>query len=291
MEFGKVHHPLSIDYTLPDTEPARVGPPVSPDALELRIGAPQWTQPAWKKWLGGEKGLAGYARLMNAVEMNTTFYAWPKAATLENWKRQVDADFAFCPKIPRRLSQGLGQPRSGEGLRRFAEDIALLEPCIGSCFLQLPESFAPGRGEELFERLRHWPAGGPRLSVECRHGAFFAPAAWERLTAALRELGHGLVVTDTPGRRDVLHTQATASWVMLRFAGCGVASIDEARLRAWGAQLERFARAGVQRIWVFLHLPQDSAIPPMAAWLAQRLEKPFSKAARHPLLINSLQNE
>ena len=44
--------------------------------------------------------LDAYARVVNAVEGNTTFYATPDAATIDRWRAATPPGFRFIFKLP-----------------------------------------------------------------------------------------------------------------------------------------------------------------------------------------------
>ena len=48
--------------------------------------------------------LDAYARVVNAVEGNTTFYATPDAATIDRWCAATPPGFRFVFKLPREIT-------------------------------------------------------------------------------------------------------------------------------------------------------------------------------------------
>ena len=75
----------------------------------FRVGCPMWAHRPWVgKWYpqttrpGTELGL--YAKLCNAVEGNTTFYATPTESVSAGWAAQVPAGFRFVNKLPRAVT-------------------------------------------------------------------------------------------------------------------------------------------------------------------------------------------
>lgn len=48
-----------------------------------------------------EDKLKAYAKLFNFVEVNTTFYHYPRLATVRSWRRRVPKDFTFTVKCHR----------------------------------------------------------------------------------------------------------------------------------------------------------------------------------------------
>ena len=75
----------------------------------FRVGCPMWAHRPWVgKWYpqttrpGTE--LSFYAKLCNAVEGNTTFYAEPSAENVQRWHDQTPSDFRFLFKLAREIT-------------------------------------------------------------------------------------------------------------------------------------------------------------------------------------------
>jgi uncharacterized protein YecE (DUF72 family) len=49
-------------------------------------------------------GLARYASIFNAAEINATFYRTPHASTLERWRDRVPEAFRFSVKVPKTIT-------------------------------------------------------------------------------------------------------------------------------------------------------------------------------------------
>src|SRR3954466_348565 len=103
MEFGKVASPDRVEFSFPPNDPRNAaGAPVRPS---LWIGAPVW---ACKEWVGriyppktpARDFLKFYSRQFNSIELNSSFYRVPDAATVETWKKTVPQGFKFAPKFP-----------------------------------------------------------------------------------------------------------------------------------------------------------------------------------------------
>jgi hypothetical protein len=69
------------------------------------------------------------------------------------------------------------------------------------------------------------------------------------------------VITDTPGRRDVVHMSLTYPAVLLRFMGVFPSKNDQLRLKAWLDRLEDWAHAGMDTIFVAVHQERNGSIP------------------------------
>lgn len=98
--------------------------------LPYFLGCPSWNDSAWRESLyhGLRPGdfLPRYAQVFNAVEGNTTFYAWPAADTIRRWAELMPADFRFCAKFPRDISHAEDLRVQLASARTFLELLAPL---------------------------------------------------------------------------------------------------------------------------------------------------------------------
>ena len=98
---------------------------------------------------------------------------------------------------------------------------------------QFPESFS-GKKERILKELIDQIPKDFNLAIEFRHKSWFSgPMLQDRVIDYLYLNGKSTVITDTPGRRDVLHMSLTQPQVMVRFLGYFLSGFDEGRLRQW----------------------------------------------------------
>jgi uncharacterized protein YecE (DUF72 family) len=169
--------------------------------MSLFLGCPIW---AYKGWVGDffPKGtkpadfLREYARRLNTVEGNTTFYAVPAADTLQRWVEDTPETFQLCPKIPRTVSHtGILAEHIAEA-HQFIEVMRQLGSRLGPMFLQLPPSYSPAMLNDLDGFLAAWPQT-VKLAVEVRHAHWFDSPNHENLNALLSTHNAARVVIDT----------------------------------------------------------------------------------------------
>lgn len=157
--------------------------------------------------------LSFYARQFSAVELNVTFYRWPRAQTLRRWREEVGKEFRFVAKVHRTVSHRKRLAGCEQELAQLAELCRHLQPSL--LLLQLPPSlpFDPQRLERFCQAL---PADLPPLVWEARHRSFFT----EQALSFFRQAGQALVVADSGGRYPCVRT-LTALPLYLRFHGPG----------------------------------------------------------------------
>ena len=164
------------------------------------LGTQGWNYPAWAgpfypRAARAADYLTLYARQFSTVEVDSTFYAVPSAATIESWVRRTPASFRFALKFPRAATHDdrLAGAVSRTTLEVFTERVRGLGGRLGPILLQLPPDFGVIERVELDAFLEDWPAD-LRLAVEFRDPAWLATDAIEALAAR----GIATALTDSP---------------------------------------------------------------------------------------------
>jgi uncharacterized protein YecE (DUF72 family) len=126
---------------------------------------------------GGGTHLERYARRLNAVEINSSFYRPHRPATYARWAASVPEHFRFSVKLPRQIThiQKLREPE--ETLTSFLGEIAALGGKLGPILVQLPPSLAFEEQvvSAFFEAMRSRFDG--LVVCEPRHATWFQTEA------------------------------------------------------------------------------------------------------------------
>lgn len=136
--------------------------------------------------------LERYARLFNAVEINSTFYRPHLQRTFERWAAMVPNDFRFSVKMHREIThvQRLGDIR---GAQIFLDMVNALGDKLGPVLIQLPPSLQwSDLLSEFLSALREIFAGP--VVLEARHFSWAGPEAQQ----ALRSNAISGVAADPP---------------------------------------------------------------------------------------------
>jgi uncharacterized protein YecE (DUF72 family) len=164
----------------------------------------------------GASRLQYYASLFSSVEINSSFYKIPRAATVEKWRESVPADFRFTFKLPKAVTHAKGLHFSVAEVERFAEAVAHTGDKKGCLLVQLPPSVKRERQEELeglLECLRD-DAKGWKIAVEFRHVSWYDRAVYR----VLQGYGATLVEQDLPASATP-PVQVAEDFTYLRFHG------------------------------------------------------------------------
>lgn len=147
------------------------------------IGTAGWSVPSRYAGYFPAEGshLERYARRLNAVEINTSFYRPHRRETYERWAASVPDDFRFAVKVPRTVTQERRLKDCGNLLDRFVAETEGLGRKLGVLLVQLPPSlvFEAEVAEGFFTGLRR----RTDVAVVCepRHAGWFGPEAEDLL--------------------------------------------------------------------------------------------------------------
>ena len=133
-------------------------------------------------------------------------------------------------------------------------------------------SFAPKSFDSLKDFIAMWPKGY-ELSVELRHPDWYGDeTAFNELCALLEENGITHTITDTAGRRDLVHMRLTTPKCFIRFTGANHKS-DYTRLDDWVERLVSWTQKGIHCINFFVHQNTELESPLLTAHFNKELNK------------------
>ena len=293
MEFGKVQQPERVNFLLPPDDgmtdellrELERGPQKD---LQLYVGATRWRI---KEWVGTvypkktkEKDfLSQYVRQFNTIELNAMWYNLQPKDVIEKWAGLADKDFRFCPKYSNTISHELQLNNAGKDTELFIDHMRHFGQTLGPSFLQLSDSFGPDRTALLHAYLRQLPRDF-RTCVELRHESWFSHAASQSTWDLFRQLGIGTVITDTSGRRDVIHMRLTAPVAFIRWVSNAGHPTDHPRIDAWAERISSWVKRGLREIYFFVHSPDETYTPELAAYAIEQLNKRCGTSLKPPVI-------
>jgi uncharacterized protein YecE (DUF72 family) len=283
MEFGRVpSEELSkVDFSLPD-EPAfnktvlKGKPAKNP---KVYLGCAKWGRPEWVGKIYPPKTkekdfLQHYVHHYNSIELNATHYRiWGEAGITKWAEKAKGLDFKFCPK----MYQGVTHRGSLAGkefvTNEFFRGIIAFGEHLGPIFIQVSDSFSPGRKTELFAYLKSLPAD-LQFFLEVRHPGWFAKEK-ERddMFSFLKDNNMGAVITDTAGRRDCAHMHLTIPKVFIRYVGNSLHPTDYTRTDIWIQRMKYWLDKGVEELYFFMHMHDEATSPELTVYLVDKMNK------------------
>lgn len=296
MDFGRVPDVSRVDFTLPPDSPGTASTLAAGrggTVPAVVLGGPVWANDGFVGTLypvGAKKRdyLSHYAKQFDAIELNSTWYAVNESA-IARWIDDTPASFRFYPKLARAISHDrmlMGVERATE---RFVDAMRPFGERLGAMWLLLPESFGPAQIADLADFIAFFPDAF-ELAVELRHPDWFADrTARDDVFALFAAEGVTPVITDTAGRRDVVHQHLTTRHAFIRFAGNQLDPTDFTRLDDWVERLGTWVDRGLERITFFLHQPNEALILNLAAHFVPRLNARCGTQARVPTPVPTVQ--
>jgi uncharacterized protein YecE (DUF72 family) len=282
MEFGRVEASQldAIDLKLPkeaygNSKVLRGNKCLHP---QLYVGLSKWGK---KEWVGtvypkGTREAAfqeQYQQHFNAIEFNATHYKLPSEQDITRWLEKAQGrEFKFCPKLYQGISHygKLDDKQFLTGV--FLKTVSGLGQHLGPVFIQVSDKFGPKRKEELFSYLQWLPKDIP-FFLELRHPDWFTESLLDEVSATLKKLKIGWVISDTAGRRDAVHMQLTIPKAMIRFVGNDLHDTDFKRLDEWVSRIQYWVESGLEEAYFFIHSLDESHAPGLAQYFIHQLNK------------------
>ena len=224
--------------------------------MRVRAGTSGYSYKEWKghfypEDLQGSEMLGYYARQLDTVEINNTFYRMPSEKMLLGWNDQVPEGFSFVLKASRRITHQKRLKEVGDELSYLLQTASVLGRKLGPILFQLPPYFRKD-AVRLQEFLALFPRR-MRAAVEFRHASWFDDEVYE----ALRSRNVALVVADTGGGDDVeIVSTAGHGYLRLRREHYGTGELER-----WA---ERIASQPWDEAYVFFKHEDEGAGPRMA---------------------------
>ncbi len=167
---------------------------------QLRLGTSSWSCGDWvgKFYEPGTEPrdfIAAYARKLDTVEIDATFYATPRKSVVEGWRDRTPESFVFAAKAPQVITHEKCLMDCGGEVKAFLDVMSVLGPRLGPILFQFPY-FSKASGvtkEELLRRLEPFLTSLPdgfQWAVEIRNKTWlgtplFALLAEHRVAFAL----------------------------------------------------------------------------------------------------------
>lgn len=294
MKFGKVDDSSHIDFTLPADHPKTAeviqkanykGKP------NIYVGCAKWNRQDLKNFYprGTKDELTYYATQFNAIEMNASFYRIFSGEQFENWASKVPDDFRFFPKI----YQGISHWKRLSGAESYVEEniqaILRLEEHLEIPFMQMHNNFSPKpeNVETLNNFLTNVWANHFPLALELRHTDWYNDEATAKNLYQLLEnqkITH--IITDTAGRRDLLHMRLTTNSAFIRYVGSNEKVKDYERAEDWVYRLKDWVDLGIESIYFFVHQNKEEESVKISKFFIEKLNKTLGTNLKKPKLKN-----
>ena len=222
--------------------------------MTVRVGTSGWSYDHWTDvlyppGLPSARRLSRYVEEFDTVELNASFYRWPKDSTFAGWRAQLPPGFTMSVKAHRGLTHYRRLASPEPWIERFEHCWQLLGDRHGVLLVQLhPEQ----RRDDA--RLDGFLASVPktiRVAMELRHPSWDDPAVY----ALLKRRRAAYVVMSGGGLSCI--PRATTDLVYVRMHGPDPAtmytgSYSDDELRSWAGRIAGWDGEG-RDVWMYFN--------------------------------------
>ena len=184
--------------------------------VSVRIGTSGWSYDHWTSVLyppktPAAKRLALYVAEFDTVELNASFYRWPKDTAFESWHRRLPEGFTMTVKAHRGLTHFRRLREPEPWVERFERAWRALGDRAEALLVQLHPGLE--RDDDLLDHFLSVMPDHIRVAVEFRHPTWHHDAVLDLL-----ERRHASYVV-TSGAQQPCIPRATAALVYVRLHG------------------------------------------------------------------------
>lgn len=205
--------------------------------------------------------LCYYGSLFNSIEINSSFYKLPMAATVRRWATETPDEFRFTFKLWREITHCKGLDFQADHIAQFMGRINEIGEKKGSLLIQFPGSIKPVHVRELEQLLLHVRDTDPdkqwKVAVEFRHQTWYQPDTYD----LLNELDMGLVLHDKL-KEGGEFAETETDFVYVRFHGPGGnyrGSYDDQFLAEYASYINEWLADG-KEVYTYFNNTMGSAI-------------------------------
>jgi uncharacterized protein YecE (DUF72 family) len=209
----------------------------------------EWRGTFYPEKMKPEEMLPFYSTRLPTVEINNTFYRFPRPNVLEEWARVTPAQFKFAIKAPRRITHiGRLKPESvTEAIGWLYDNMGPLGDKRGPVLFQCPPTMK--KDTARLEGFLALLPPGHRAAFEFRNDSWFADDVY----AALKSAGASLCFSEREDNAPPPLVE-TAPWGYVRLR---LEQYSEAELEQWARRLAD-TRWGETFVY-FMHEPTAPA--------------------------------
>jgi uncharacterized protein YecE (DUF72 family) len=224
--------------------------------VNVHVGTSGWSYDHWENVLYPPElpprdRLRYYWPNFGTVELNSSFYRWPRAASFASWRRRLPEGFLLSVKAPRGLTHGKKLYSPEVWIDRIASCWHELRDRRAVLLVQLPPSMErdDARLGYFLARLPDWI----RVAVEFRHDSWHTDDVFSLLER------HGAAYCITSGAHLPCILRATAAFVYIRMHGPDHehlygGSYSDADLDWWAQRIREWRDSGTE---VFVYFNND----------------------------------
>ncbi|GAB3914267.1 DUF72 domain-containing protein [Larkinella knui] len=214
--------------------------------MSIHIGTSGWSYDHWQDVLypfhtAVHDRLDYYVQHFQTVELNSSFYRWPKVSTFTGWRNRLPEGFRLTVKAPRGLTHGKKLYGPEQWIERIQTCWHALREKRGILLAQLSpnHTFDYDRLAYFLDQIPDWM----QTAVEFRHDSWHNEAIFSLLES------HQTAYCITSGANLPCILRATAPFVYVRLHGPDPqhlygGSYSDTDLRWWADRIREWAEMG-----------------------------------------------
>ncbi|MGX9899882.1 DUF72 domain-containing protein [Arthrobacter sp. SA17] len=214
--------------------------------MSLNIGTSGWSYDHWENvlyppGLPSRDRLQYYVARFNTVELNASFYRWPRETAFASWRNRLPQGFAMSVKAPRGLTHAKKLYSPEVWVERITRCWHELGDKRAVLLAQLPPNLArdDARLDYFLSALPEWI----RVAVEFRHDSWDHPEVYQLLER------HRAAYCIMSGANLPCILRATAPFVYIRLHGPDHqhlygGSYSDGDLKWWADRISEWRSAG-----------------------------------------------
>jgi uncharacterized protein YecE (DUF72 family) len=263
MKFGVIDNFSAVDYTFPPVRAVDNVLPLQPQSVAFYFGAPVWAE---KNYVGSlfppktsaANYLKAYAQQFNSIEVNATRYGTPKLDTIRKWRDDVPDNFRFSMKFPQVIThrKNILDRDALYKLDEFLVALHELGSKNGMAFAVMANYFRPNQMDVLEKFVQYLPQD-MKFAIELRDPEWYQESLLNEWLDLFHHYNITPVLTDTPGRRDVLHFGSNNGHYFIRYVGRFNDPSDAIRIEQWVNRIEELISKGNHTFWFYVHQGDD----------------------------------
>lgn len=239
--------------------------------MSIHIGTSGWSYNHWEGVLYPPGAplrarLDYYIQHFQTVEVNSTFYRWPRESTFQGWRERVPRGFLLTVKAARGLTHGARLLAPERWIERMSVGLGRLGDRRGVLLVQLPpaQEYDHARLAYFLDRIPEWI----KVAIEFRH------PSWNREEVFVLLERYSAAYCVMSGANLPCILRVTAPFAYLRLHGPADylygGSYSDDDLRWWAERIREWEQAG-HDVFVYFNNDIDGHAVRNAAMLKQIL--------------------
>lgn len=295
MDFGRVANIETINFCLPadNAGTIKVLGGIKEEKCKVYIGCPIWADPNFVGNIYPNKAKSKdfpkyYSQQFNSIELNISHYKQLNKDTIEHWVDITASDFKFCPKVNQMVSHTPLIKQNADYMKELIHTNQYFKQKLGMPFLQMPPNYDSTKIDDLLQFIDDVALS--HCAIELRHQSWFKnETTLKNLCNYFYKNNITFLLTDTAGRRDVLHQCLTTKTAFIRFVANDLHTTDYVRMNEWIARLKHWIDNGLKELYFFIHTPNHALMPAIAIYFITEFNKQTGMNNRLPKTLSLTQ--